>query len=179
MNDEFMEEYTRIAEVFRTCCTDYGVEDRPSCDECPYSGLRKTVYSTDGRTPLYTDDSDCELALVTKVYEMLDELIIMVDQYRQIEKRSNAIISELGDKVRRNGWIPVPFSVIDKKTGKYPDLEKIALEEDWADGLMYCDMEGFALEEDGTLLLLDECGRQACCPPDRFQIVTEEEAVYG
>lgn len=74
---------------------------------------------------------------------------------------------------------PVPFSVIDKKTGKYPDLEKIALEEDWADGLMYCDMEGFALEEDGTLLLLDECGRQACCPPDRFEIVTEEEAVYG
>lgn len=100
MNDEFMEEYTRIAEVFRTCCTDYGVEDRPSCDECPYSGLRKTVYSANGRTPLYTDDSDCELALVTKVYEMLDELIIMVDQYRQIEKQSNEIISELGDKVR-------------------------------------------------------------------------------
>lgn len=71
---------------------------------------------------------------------------------------------------------PVPFGVIDKKTGKYPDLEKIALEEDWAQGLMYCDMEGFALEEDGTLLLLDECGRQACCPPDRFEIVTEEEA---
>lgn len=72
--------------------------------------------------------------------------------------------------------VPVPFSVIDKKTGKYPDLEKIALKEDWAQGLMYCDMEGFALEEDGTLLLLDECGRQACCPPDRFEIVTEEEA---
>lgn len=71
---------------------------------------------------------------------------------------------------------PVPFSVIDKKTGKYPDLEKIALKEEWAQGLMYCDMEGFALEEDGTLLLLDECGRQACCPPDRFEIVTEEEA---
>lgn len=72
--------------------------------------------------------------------------------------------------------VPVPFSVIDKKTGKYPDLEKIALKEDWAQGLMYCDMEGFALEEDGTLLLLDECGRQACCPPDRFEIVAEEEA---
>lgn len=72
--------------------------------------------------------------------------------------------------------VPVPFSVIDKKTGKYPDLEKIALKEDWAQGLMYCDMEGFALEEDGTLLLLDECGRQAYCPPDRFEIVTEEEA---
>lgn len=72
--------------------------------------------------------------------------------------------------------VPVPFGVIDKKTGKYPDLEKIALNEDWAQGLMYCDMEGFALEEDGTLLLLDECGRQACCPEGRFEIVTEEEA---
>lgn len=71
---------------------------------------------------------------------------------------------------------PVPFSVIDKKTGKYPDLEKIALKEEWAQGLMYCDMEGFALEEDGTLLLLDECGRHEYCPEGRFEIVTEEEA---
>ena len=62
------------------------------------------------------------------------------------------------------------FDVVDTKTGEYPDLEKIALKEDWAKHLMYCDMEGFAVEEDGTLLLLDECGRQACCPVGRFEI---------
>ena len=62
------------------------------------------------------------------------------------------------------------FDVVDTKTGEYPDLEKIALKEDWAKHLMYCDMEGFAIEEDGTLLLLDECGRQACCPAGRFEI---------
>ena len=62
------------------------------------------------------------------------------------------------------------FDVVDTKTGEYPDLEKIALKEDWAKHLMYCDMEGFAIEEDGTLLLLDECGRQACCPVGRFEI---------
>lgn len=62
------------------------------------------------------------------------------------------------------------FDVVDTKTGKYPELEKIALKEDWAKHLMYCDMEGFAIEEDGTLLLLDECGRQACCPAGRFEI---------
>lgn len=67
------------------------------------------------------------------------------------------------------------FEVVDTKTGKYPDLEKIALKEDWAKHLMYCDMEGFAIEEDGTLLLLDECGRQACCPAGRFEIRRPQE----
>lgn len=63
------------------------------------------------------------------------------------------------------------FDVIDTKTGKYPDLWEIALKEDWAGGLMYCDMEGFAIEEDGTLLLLDECGKHVYCPEGRFKIV--------
>lgn len=62
------------------------------------------------------------------------------------------------------------FTVIDKKTGKYPDTEKIALEEEWAKELIYCDIEGFAIEEDGTLVLLDECGNVAYCPKDRFEI---------
>lgn len=70
--------------------------------------------------------------------------------------------------LRRRG---MKFEVIDTKTGKYPDLWKIALEEYWAKGLMYCDMEGFAIEEDGTLILLDECGRHAYCPEGRFKIV--------
>lgn len=47
------------------------------------------------------------------------------------------------------------FTIIDTKTGEYPDLWEIATSEDWAKGLMYCDMEGFAIEEDGTLILLD------------------------
>ena len=65
------------------------------------------------------------------------------------------------------------FRVKDKKTGEYPDLEKLALEEDWAKGLIYCDMEGFALLEDGNLVLLDECGNFAYCPFDRFVVVAE------
>lgn len=65
------------------------------------------------------------------------------------------------------------FTVIDNKTGEYPDLWKIATEEEWAKGLMYCDMEGFALLEDGTLILLDECGRFEYCPSDRFTVVPD------
>ena len=62
------------------------------------------------------------------------------------------------------------FDVIDTKTGEYPDLWDIALKEDWAKGLMYCDMEGFAIEEDGTLFLLDECGKFRYCPIGRFEV---------
>lgn len=67
------------------------------------------------------------------------------------------------------------FTVIDKKTGKYPDTRKIALREKWAHGLVYCDIEGFALQEDGTLILLDECGNVAYCPPDRFEVRFDNE----
>lgn len=66
------------------------------------------------------------------------------------------------------------FTVIDNKTGKEADCEKIALTEEWAKGLIYCDMEGFALLEDGTLVLLDECGRFEYCPADRFTVVFEK-----
>ena len=66
------------------------------------------------------------------------------------------------------------FTVIDKKTGAIPDLHKIALTEEWATCLFWYDMEGFAIEQDGTLILLDECGNYAYCPPDRFDIVFEE-----
>ena len=71
------------------------------------------------------------------------------------------------------------FKVIDKKTGKEADTYKIALKEDWAKHLIYCDMEGFAIEEDGSLVLMDECGNVAYCPADRFEIVFEEEEPQG
>ena len=62
------------------------------------------------------------------------------------------------------------FYVIDKKTGKEPSPERIALTEDWAKDLVYCDIEGFLLSEDGALALADECGNWVYCPPDRFEI---------
>ena len=62
------------------------------------------------------------------------------------------------------------FVVTDKITGKSPDLEKIALREEWAKDLMYCDMQGFALTDEGELILLDECGRYSFCPENRFLV---------
>lgn len=76
------------------------------------------------------------------------------------------------------------FDVVDTKTGKYPDWERIAREESWAKGLVYCDMDGIAIREDGSLILLDECGNCVSCPPDRFEIRRrplegEEKNVYN
>lgn len=65
------------------------------------------------------------------------------------------------------------FKVIDKQTGEDADPKQIALNEEWAKGLVYCDMEGFAVLEDGGLMLLDECGNYAFCPAGRFEIVEE------
>ena len=63
------------------------------------------------------------------------------------------------------------FTVIDNNTGKQADQEEIALNEEWADGLVYCDMDGFAIMEDGSLILMDECGKYAYCPEGRFTVV--------
>ena len=63
------------------------------------------------------------------------------------------------------------FFVIDPQTGKQPDLEALALTEAWARDLVYCDMEGFAVTEDGSLLLADECGNYRCCPEGRFDVI--------
>ena len=63
------------------------------------------------------------------------------------------------------------FTVIDTKTGKEADEYNIALYEDWAKHLCYCDMEGWAIENDGTLLLVDECGRFAYADKERFKVV--------
>ena len=68
------------------------------------------------------------------------------------------------------------FKVIDKKTGKEADTYEIALKEDWAKSLMYCDMEGFFIGEDGYLMLADECGNYAYPPQDRFEVVFDDDA---
>lgn len=65
------------------------------------------------------------------------------------------------------------FIVIDSKTGEEADTYEIALHEDWAKELCYCDMEGWAIEDDGTLLLVDECGRFAYADRERFKVKWE------
>lgn len=87
-------------------------------------------------------------------------------------REENAELREKLDKA-----IEIPFKVIDKQTGKEADIYNIALNEEWAKHLIYCDMEGFAVEQDGSLILLDECSNVAYPPADRFEIISENQAL--
>jgi len=60
------------------------------------------------------------------------------------------------------------FQVIDKNTGKEADVADIALREDWARKLVFRDIEGFCLTQDGELILADECGHWVYAPAGRF-----------
>ena len=61
------------------------------------------------------------------------------------------------------------------KTLKAVDEQKIALTEEWAKRLMYCDMDGFALTQEGDLILIDECGNFAYCPEERFVVIFRDD----
>lgn len=63
------------------------------------------------------------------------------------------------------------FYVIDHNTGEEAEIEQIALGEEWADKLWYCDMQGFAILEDGRLILCDECGKYVFADEKRFEVV--------
>jgi len=73
----------------------------------------------------------------------------------------------------------VIFRVIDTRTGEdvtdgyyegYDPLADYALNEEWAKGLVYCDIEGFFIDPHGLLILADECGNFRYCPPGRFKV---------
>ena len=79
----------------------------------------------------------------------------------------------LENKIEDGKLVELPFVVVDKKTKKEADCYKIARKEDWAKCLCYCDMEGFAITQEGMLILLDECGKYTYCPDNRFKVVAE------
>ena len=64
----------------------------------------------------------------------------------------------------------IQFIVYDKKNHDEADVEEIAGKEEWAKGLCYSDMEGFAITQNNGLVLLDECGNYAICPEGRFEV---------
>lgn len=116
-------------------------------------------------------DRDLSIANLTWVINDIEENGNMehAGQYLDALKRVIKLLEKPG---------PAPaattFHVIDRKTGKEADTYRIALKEKWAKGLVYCDMEGFAIEEDGTLLLLDECGNSRYCDRERFEVVWDD-----
>ncbi len=71
----------------------------------------------------------------------------------------------------------IEFEVIDNQTGESPDCEKIALTEEWAKRLIYCDIDCFAITEDGSLILIDDCNNIAYPPSDRFTVTYDPDTL--
>lgn len=94
------------------------------------------------------------------------EKVQLIKRIEQLEAQKEFLLTVLHKSIL------LPFTVMDKEKGKEADTSAIAAKEEWAKGLCYCDMEGFAVTEDGRLVLLDECGRYEFCPGDRFEVVS-------
>lgn len=62
------------------------------------------------------------------------------------------------------------FRVIDKRTGEEADIQQI-IKENWTQRLVYSDMLGFLISEDGGLYLADTCGNLIPCDYERFKVV--------
>lgn len=66
------------------------------------------------------------------------------------------------------------FRVIDNRTGKDPIYDHNHLfKEKWfkESNLIYCDISGWIIDEEGFLALCDDCDNIAYPPSDRFSVV--------
>lgn len=66
------------------------------------------------------------------------------------------------------------FKVIDNRTGKEPIYDFNHLfKEKWfkESGLIYCDISGWTIDEEGFLALSDDCDNMAYPPSERFSVV--------
>ncbi len=115
----------------------------------------------------------------TKIDDLVDPDTIKM-WTGEVDECGNSIYEPFPDVLNRrtesaaNKSLTLGFDVVDTQSGKYPDLHEIALKEDWAKGLAYCDMEGFVIGEDGALILMDECGNFVYTPAGRFRVIGPE-----
>lgn len=63
------------------------------------------------------------------------------------------------------------FTVMDTTTGQEADTKNIVLHEDWAKSLVSCDIDGWAITDDGGLVLIDDWGDFVYADPERFKVV--------
>lgn len=100
-----------------------------------------------------------------KIIKKAERIMCSTVDRDMIDSFCEDVIALLEEQKESNSFI-----VIDTNTGKEADIYNIALHEDWAKHLCYCDMDGWAIQDNGSLLLLDECGRYACADRERFKV---------
>lgn len=64
--------------------------------------------------------------------------------------------------------------VTDPKTGEYPDLDKFK-DQEWYTFDHRLRLDGFAIDEDGCLLLSDRCGNSIYVPAGLFGVSVSEK----
>ena len=62
------------------------------------------------------------------------------------------------------------FSVIDPSTGLYPDIATLR-KEPWAKHIITGSLVFFGIDEDGYLMMLDNCGHYAWVPEHRLEVL--------
>ena len=61
------------------------------------------------------------------------------------------------------------FKIIDKKTGKEP-TERVIQNIAKRGNLIPCDIDGFYIDEDGQIILVDDCGNCTWLDMSRFKV---------
>ena len=89
-----------------------------------------------------------------KIVERLEDLKDKIKNHKSINKKE----------------IIKGFTVIDTKTGRYPDLDKLAEEFTEKDRLVYYNLDQFAITEHGDIIVLDTDFTYSNCPLGRFTI---------
>ena len=99
--------------------------------------------------------------------EDLTRLDLNPDNRRSVEACKGAIaaILELKAKLEK----PIQFRVIDTTTGKEP-TEEVIFKLAKQGNLVYCDIDGFYIGEDGELCLMDDCGSAMFLDRERFKV---------
>ena len=72
----------------------------------------------------------------------------------------------------------IKFKVINTKTGKDPIFDFNHLfKEKWfkESNLIYCDIDGWYISEDGYLVLVDDCGNVGYPPQDKYKAIIIED----
>ena len=99
--------------------------------------------------------------------ENLTKLDLNPYNRRAVEACNGAIkaITELKAKLEK----PIRFRVIDTITGKEPS-EDVIYQLAEQGRLVYCDIDGFYIGEDGEICLIDDCGNATWLDGERFKV---------
>ncbi len=109
--------------------------------------------------------------------QAINKLQDILEQYWKLDKKGFVMDFDTAEAIKMGAQaldnqkeIIKGFTVIDTKTGRYPDLDKLVDEYTENDNLAYYNLDCFAITEGGDIILLDTDFNFRVCPLGRFKI---------